>query len=113
MKKPVKKTKEYYDYHECEKYIANKLGIKDLRDCLGKFQGHLHDDTVEYRDFWHYIIEHGGIHNGCYFTMFIEETDEMEDKWLWVKPIIEAFIEEFGDEDDDGVKCEAEFWVEW
>ena len=54
MNKPTKRVIEHYDYHECAKYIAYKLGIKDLRDIAGKYSNRNQD--AEYQDFWHFVL---------------------------------------------------------
>lgn len=91
MKKPGKSHK-VYDYFECEKYVAHKLGIKDLRDTLGKFSREPYDDSVEYRDFWHYICKTNQVHNGGEIWIF--EDEDAED---WQQEIIEAFLDAFGE----------------
>ena len=104
--KPKQHTHKYYNYHECEKYIAKKLGIKDLRDCLGKFDEsngpYEERENIEYRDFWHFIVDDVEIHNGCAF--YIPEPYEGCDWKQWQIDICNAFADEFGME---------QFWVSW
>lgn len=35
MNKPVKQTRTYYDYHQCQKYLQEKYGY-DERDYFGR-----------------------------------------------------------------------------
>jgi hypothetical protein len=105
MKKPKpKKRKEILDYHECAKYIAKKLGIKDLRDVDGKFDPANKDrmNEIEYKDFWHQICD--GVHNGSEMYM-IDTSQEDWPEEEWVRNIAKAFNEEFG--------SDAVYWVEW
>jgi hypothetical protein len=100
MKKPTLKTIKHLDYHECAEYIEHKLGYR-LRDVQANF-----DDKGnrigEYWDFWHFICDTQNPHRGCY--IFIgEESKETAEEWQ-IK-IIDAFIEEFGDN--------KEYWVDW
>jgi len=101
MKKPQIRSKQYYDYNECAKYVAYKLGIKDLDDCLGKFQGKYDDEKnkLEYRDFWHYICQTHEIHNGCEFNIWEDDYAES-----WQQEIINCFLAEFG---------EGPYFVSW
>jgi hypothetical protein len=99
MKKPEPRKIERLDYNECAKYIGEKLGY-DLRDTLGKFKRQPYDDSIEYRDFWHLIIDRCDIHNGCEFWMPEEDSAEED----WQVPILKAFWEEFG---------EGPYWVSW
>ena len=99
--KPIKKVSECFDYHECAEYIEKKLGY-NLRDTLGKFAKSPYDDSIEYRDFWHFFYDTQNIHNGCYVVI---GSDWLETANEWQKEIINAFIEEFGDT--------QYYWVEW
>lgn len=96
MKKPEKQTVQHWNYQECEKYIAHKLGIKDLRDVDGRYLG---NPDAKYKDFWNCVCEHNEMHNGCYVWIYAD--DFYPD---WAQPIVKAFVEEFGEE---------EYWVEW
>jgi hypothetical protein len=106
VEKPTKKTKEYYDYHECAEYIAHKLGIEDLRDVDGKFKG---NPDAEYKDFWHFMRDYDPEINKGSFTSFegygdglpIEEAGIEE----WQDKIVRTFIAEFGED--------AEYWINW
>ena len=106
MKKPAKHTKEYYDYNECAKYIAHKLGIKNLRDIDGKFNGNEHAD---YKDFWHFMLEYDPSINNGSFTSFEGYADGLSSEEVsieeWQDKIVRAFIAEFGEE--------AEYWIDW
>lgn len=89
------------DYHECEKYIAEKLGVNDLRDFAGKFKS---NPDAEYQDWWHLVIEQTDVTRGS--VIFISS-----DYWNlakvpeWAMPIYHAFVREFGHE--------AEYWADW
>lgn len=109
MKKPTAKKIERLDYPECADYIEKKLGY-NLRDTLGKFSTENTKsgayEKIEYRDFWHFIVDVCNVHNGCEFYM-----PDPKDEWYfkdnkreWIKPILEAFWEEFG---------AGPYWVEW
>lgn len=101
MKKPEEKIVKHLDYNECEKYIAHKLGIKDLRDVLGKF-GNSEIKEVGYQDFWHVVMDHNdGLINGSYIYISTDWFQTPE----WAKPILKTFAEEFGEN--------QEYWVEW
>lgn len=99
MNKPKKIKLEMYDYHECEEYIAHKLGIKDLRDMLGKFQSTPYDNAIEYRDYWHYIMDKNDVHNPCQIWIFDDEFAKS-----WQQEVTKAFFNEFG---------EGPYWVSW
>lgn len=99
MKKPKPKIIKRLDYHECKDYIEEKLGYK-LRDTLGKFSTKDgYNSSIEYRDFWHFLVDKCNIHNGCQIWM-----PEPECGNEWQRPILEAFHEEFG---------EGPYWVSW
>lgn len=95
MKKPEPRLVKRLYYHECEEYIGHKLGY-ELRDTLGSCG----KKNVEYRDFWHFILDRRDIHNGCEFRM----PSPTEAKKDWQKVILEEFHKEFG---------EGPYWVEW
>ena len=106
LKKPQKKTKTYYDYHECRNYLQKKYGYDERNYAGKKFSG---DTDVPYQDFWHWLIDHHGIHNGCFVT-FDRDTLKNEDTdWMgdWVKEIYTHYIEEFADENGE---LEMEVW---
>jgi hypothetical protein len=99
MNKPEKKTIEYYDYYECEEFLREKLGY-DLEDTLGKYTKAKKE--VEYRNFWHFLLDNCWVENESFFTFQeIEEYEEVED---WQKVILLEFIEEFG---------YGPYWTEW
>lgn len=104
MDKPVKETHEYYNYDECAKYIAHKLGVKDLRDFAGRHANE-YNETLPYQDFWHVLLDHNEIHNGCF--VHLPEIDDLEEDEQWAIPIIEAWQEEF-----EPIFLE-EYWVSW
>ena len=106
MEKPQKKTKEYYDYYECCRYLEKKYEYQE-RDYLGKFKNGKCDDNIEYLDFWHWVIDHYEIHNGCFIT-FCEDAMDYTEEEEWIKTIYGYYIEEFADENGD-----LEMYVSW
>lgn len=63
----------------------------------------------EYLDFWHWVVDHYDIHNGCFIVF--------DSSWLncdndliesWQKEIYKYYIDEFADENG-----ELEMWVSW
>jgi hypothetical protein len=104
MKKPKKETREYYDYSKCAKFIAYKLGVKDLRDFAGKYEKG--GENKPYLDFWHWLCDMNDVHNGCYIYMPpASDIPNYSEDEKWVAPIVQAFEDEFGEE--------AEMWVDW
>ncbi len=103
MQKPEPKVKTILDYHDCEKFIAHKLGVEDLRNFADhKFLVKETKDNPPYQDFWHFLLDaNSNVINGC-FVFVPEIEDEYED---WQKTICQAFHDEFG--------VETEYWVEW
>jgi len=112
--KPTKKTRESLDYHECRDYLEDKYKFKE-RDYAGHFgppatnsrivQAAMEEGRPPYWDFWHFVLEITGIHNGSYFTM--------SEEWLpmataWQKEIITLYLDEFADESREVV-----FYVSW
>ena len=101
MNKPEKQTLEFYDYDYCSQYIAEKLGLKSLRDTLGKFDNSSpipyegERKNFEYRDFWHFLCEVPGFSNGSYIEI---NDDDLERANEWQKVIVQAFIDEFGED---------------
>jgi len=62
---------------------------------------------LPYQDFWHWLLEAYGVHNGSVFTI---DNDSKSDKnEPWVNEIIEMYLSEFG----EGPNREVEFRVEW
>lgn len=113
MEKPTKQCMELWNYRQCEEYIGYKLGI-NLDDVENKwnrigttvttaqqvdekFPDGVPNNKKPYHCFWHLIIDSCDIHNGCIFYMPSAKED-------WQKPIINAFLEEFGD---------GPYWVAW
>lgn len=103
MDKPVKQTKEYYDFSECMAYIKEKYG-KDYRDLDNKY-GPNAKKNAEYLDFWHVLIDSQEISNGSVFTMFYDMFDSEEQ---WVVDFVDIIYKEFGDEYAD-----IDFMVSW
>lgn len=104
MKKPKPQTKSFYDYHQCAKYVAHVLGVKDLRDYAGRWSDG-HKEDREYQDFWHFLLDHVEISNGCMiqiptYLLDYNEFDELKD---WQVKILKVFRDKFGDD--------AEYWV--
>lgn len=106
MKKPIQRTKKYYDYHDCSEYLQDKHKYNE-RDYAGKFSKRNDvDKDTPYLDFWHWVIDRHEIHNGCFLTFSKEELDEIDEDW--VKTIYSYYIEEFADD-----KGELEMYVWW
>lgn len=105
MNKPEKKTisRTSYNWSEAEKWIEHKLGRK-LRDYGSKWEGENPSSENPYWDYWHYICEMEEVSNPCYIYISSEWIDEGE-AIEWQNEITQAFIDEFGDEE--------EFLVEW
>jgi alpha-N-acetylglucosamine transferase len=51
------RTYEFYDWSDIEKEFNSQTG-KRLRDYAGKYNGKVIDDTIPYRDYWHFILKH-------------------------------------------------------
>jgi hypothetical protein len=100
MKKPTKKTKSYYDYIQCRDYLQKKYDYNE-RDYAGKFKNRDKED-VPYQDFWHWVIEHYQVCNGCFITFSKEylECDGKESE-AWVREIYKHYIDEFADENGE------------
>lgn len=125
MKKPIQKvSKPHWDYHEVIDFIEKKYNIHTRRYTP---QSGFTDEQLEksngkpYLDFWHYIIKHNEIHNGCYFYMnllgdYEEGRAEGDGDWdgddeyrpHWVREIEKMIYDEFKP-DGGEMKC----WVEW
>ncbi len=100
MIKPKLQTREYLDYSECAKYIANKLGVEDLRDFAGRYTTKGENVSAPYQDFWHFLCD-GEINNGAITYIGTDMGCEEE----WQQRICNAFVEEFGEE--------APYLMEW
>ena len=101
MRKPEKKQQPAcYDYHEMIEYIEDKYGIetRSYKKADGKIE--------DFRDFWHWVLQSGSIHNGCY-AHFQEDWDH-EDTPDWVREIMRFIVDEFYPNGEDLV-----FWVDW
>ena len=131
MIKPTPITKAAIDWNEAVKFIETQLGY-DLRDASGKAdhfvnwcRRHNKDNAgsnqeeqkqwseyvtapdgqqrePEYRDYWHFLIDHCDIHNGGSFIIYSWLLDDCEP---WQEAITQAFLDHFGDE--------CEFWTDW
>lgn len=106
LTKPKKKSgKSYWDFHEVTNYLEQLHG-KDFRDYAGKWCAKGNEEKP-YLDFWHWIIDGGDIHNGCFFYMPDREClndPEVED---WKKEIVKYYVDFLGDDYDE------EMWVDW
>jgi hypothetical protein len=112
MNKPVKRTKVYYDYDECQSYIQKKYNI-NIDDYAGKFTNNKHnDDSVPYQSFWNYVVDNNDLSNGSFFSMSTEELIELKD---WQREIVTLFLNEFGEStyEDDPEYKEILFYVDW
>jgi hypothetical protein len=105
MKKPNEKTRQYYDYHECQDYLQKKYGYDERNYADHKFTGK--PDDAPYQDFWHFVIEMTNLNNGTFIYM---NNDWLESaKEPWQKEIIEHYLSEFG----KGKNREVQFFVAW
>lgn len=100
IEKPTPITKSAIDYHSAAMWIEQKLGY-DLSDTLGMFKEG-HNPDVEYRDYWHFLVDNCDIQNDSKFWL---TSDLLENCEPWQAEITQAFIDEFGDE--------CEFWTNW
>jgi hypothetical protein len=109
MNKPEKKHHhpKCYDYNEMVDYIEQKYGIQT--------RGYKSELDDEYRDFWHWIVDDGDIHNGCYFHLPEDWRDERY-PW-WVREIMELIVKEFFpgnlSEDEDAPYEDMVFYTWW
>jgi hypothetical protein len=113
MEKPEKYTREYYDYGEVIDYIEDKYNIKTrgytpqagfTEELVKKSWG----TQQPYLDFWHWILDHNEISNGC--MLYLECNWMIENETenycpYWVKEILRLIRDEFGNE----ITC----WIEW
>lgn len=94
-----------YNYKECAKYIEDKLGYS-LYDTLGKHEllgvVELSNKDIEYRNWWHFLIDQRSILNFCETTI---GSDLLEVGNDWQNEITEMFIYEFGNN--------AKYHVSW
>lgn len=104
MKRPVKHTHEYYDYHECRDYLESKHDYNE-RD----YAGWLDDKSLPYQDFWHFVCDMGDISNDSPFTMC--EWWGGEGAADWQVDILDHYLDEFG-EGEPGERM-IEFYVSW
>jgi len=116
MNKPVKQSKEAFDFHECTTFLEQKYNM-NTEDYAGHFgKPAIHSPTVRdakpeedgrppYWNFWHFICDHASPSNGSYFTMHQEWEDSMQ--YEWQKEILKLYLDEFGEND------KIEFYVWW
>ena len=98
MKKPEIKHISYYDWDMAWEYIKSKYKFTDK---IPKKQ-----DSHGHSNLWNYICDKHEIYNGKIFTLsnwkFMHNNGEFV--WLipeWYRPILLAFINEFGEIDKD------------
>ncbi len=105
MKKPKPRKREpILHYDECAKYIAHKLGIKDLHNVAGWEPGQKDGESPPYLNWWHFICDQA--HNGSeIYLPFTGEGEAWPPKDMWAYKIAKAFNDEFGEE--------SVYWVEW
>ena len=105
--KPKPFTKQYLDYYECEAWINARLGYS-INDTQGKFMldsygtAIKHDQTKEYRNWWHFLVENREVSNGC--SIYID-SDLLISGNEWQNEITKTFIKEFGEK--------IEYYVSW
>ena len=105
--KPQPTTRTAYDYHECRDYLQKKYKYNE-RDYAKKF---VTGSTMgePYQDFWHWVVDHNDISNGCLITFSRETLNNPDfDGDQWVKTIYGYYLTEFAD--DNG---ELLMWVWW
>lgn len=111
MNKPESKQQNepVYDWHEIESYIEFKYN-KKVRDWAGKWISK--DRTLPYQDFWHWLIDNGGINNGSYFYIHTPSYPDFEEDCKpeepWINEILEILDKEFPE-----AKGELHCWVSW
>lgn len=116
VKPKARSRKPELDFNECTDYIEKKYGYStrgfafDEEKLLGP------TTELEYRDFWHWVVDHYTIHNGCHIEFSQETLDEykelepndpygMKD---WQIKIYQDYLNEFADENG-----EINFYVWW
>jgi hypothetical protein len=105
LTKPQLQTKTFYNYNDCRNYLEKKYGY-DERDYAKKFQGKKVHDDKPYLDFWHWVIDHNEVHNGCFISFERGTLEYITEEW--VKEIYTHYLDEFADE-----KGEIVFYVWW
>lgn len=106
--KPEKETKSYHVYTKVRDYLQQKYGY-DERDYVGRYNRrttHEYDPTKPHWDFWHWVVQHHDITNGCFITFTRDQLHEIQVDW--VKEIYSRYLDEFADEDGT-----LEMWVWW
>lgn len=121
LKKPTPKPrKALYDYSEVISYIERKYKI-DTRDYAGRWKetDSVKREAIPYQDFWHWVVDHNEVHNGCdivldsgqlFHELSLCKSDEDYKTFYkycpkFVLEIMKLIQDEFGDE----VEC----WVSW
>jgi hypothetical protein len=116
--KPTKITPEpYWDYREVINYIEKKYNIKTdeyipkngftLEQLEARSSYDKENNRKPYLCFWHWIIDHYGVHNGSSFTLYYDDIDD-ENTPDWVQEILKMIFDEF--EPD---YAEMEMYVSW
>jgi hypothetical protein len=102
MRKPRKQVHKFYNYLECEKYIAESLGTDSLDNFAGKtFDTGKSSDNLPWQDFWMFLIyRQDNSSRAIKIGSWLQETAEP-----WQAGIVQAFIEKFGDN--------QEYWTDW
>ncbi len=113
-KKPVKKhqSEPAYDWHDVSEWIRHVTG-KDMRDWEGKFNrpaGASYDDTIPYRDMWHWICDNQDVHNGSYFYLTLDDEmiDDDDREHLFIREIFAVLRQEFPEAEGE-MYC----WTSW
>ena len=98
MDKPEINTIRYYYWDLAWDYIKEKYNFNDELSDKDK------NEYDEPYDLWNYICDTKKIHNGKIFTLTNWELVHNNGQFLylvpkWYRPILEAFMEEFGEPD--------------
>ncbi len=99
--KPELQSRGAYEYSDCVEWVEQKLGY-DIRNVLNSHSPENIKKNIEYRDWWHFLIDYEDVHNGCYIMI---RRDLMEYGNDWQNEITQKFLDEFGED--------AEYWVDW
>lgn len=115
LKKPEPQTvvESFFDFHEVMEYLEKKYKF-DMTDVAGRHTKKTFNESVEYQNFWHHIIDHcGNVINGCY--IYLSMGDPKDEYWVkttpeWAQKIYGYIRAEFEEYSVDGaIRC----WVEW
>lgn len=90
-----------FDYLACAQYIEDKYGVVTTRGYT--------DGDGEYRDFWNFVVDTGGVSNGAVFSMCEWWFDGCQE---WQRKIGLMFLDEFGEQADDAGRV-IPFHVWW